>query len=803
MLWLPNKGRSFIYIGAVSFLVVGVFWLFDASKKTPPIKQNTQLTPDLQAAMARTLGQQDEDYHVAQDLSLANKKQGYTAQFTDQGVTFSPGFTLSVPASDYSAPTISNNIVTYERSGYSEWYVNSPYGLEQGFTLTEPTIIQVAVSDAKEIILHKNAKGADITSNDKTLSYQGLFAFDSTGRELSATFSKVSDTTLAINIDDKDAVYPITIDPYVQEQKLTADDGAAGDKFGTPLSMSADGTRVIIGAIFDAVGANADQGSAYIFTKSGSTWIQEQQLTADDGEAGDAFGGSVAMSSDGTRVVVGAYSDDVGSNADQGSAYVFYRSGTTWTQEQKLTADNGVAGDYFGTATSISSDGSRVIVGAFLAASYNGSAYVFTRSGTTWAQEQELTADDGGAGDIFGIATTMSADGSRVVVGSYLSTVGSNYGQGAAYVFSRSGTSWTQEQKLTADDGHANDQFGLALSMSTDASRVIIGANLADINAHADQGAAYVFTRSGTTWTQEQKLIADDGGVNEQLGVSVAVSSDASRVAIGADFTNIDVNTHQGAAYVFSRSGTTWTQEQKLTADDGATDDYFGNSSAISSDGAVAIIGAHFADIGANADQGAAYVFNLSSETGSTPIGSGVFSDTQLIIALNIIGGPLDADDVKMYLNGLPASAGTYTRHAGTYTIIADPVSNFTLSYEDSCSPSGSVTITNSPKTCTVTYTYLTTPTPTPSIVPVPTPFAYPIPSTSPISTPTESPTPTPTPTPTVTPTPTPTPSESPSPSVSVLPLPSISPLSPSSLPSAPTSGSSLIFYPISRQFHL
>jgi hypothetical protein len=142
------------------------------------------------------------------------------------------------------------------------------------------------------------------------------------------------------------------------------------------------------------VGANSDQGSAYVFTRSGNTWTQEAKLTAGDGAAADQFGYSVAL--DGDTALIGAYADNVGANRDQGSAYVFTRSGTAWTQQVKLTAGDGAAGDFFGNSVALDVD--TAMVGATydkVGANDQGSAYVFTRSGTMWMQQAKLTAADG------------------------------------------------------------------------------------------------------------------------------------------------------------------------------------------------------------------------------------------------------------------------------------------------------------------------------------------------------------------------------------------------------------------------
>ena len=343
----------------------------------------------------------------------------------------------------------------------------------------------------------------------------------------------------------------------LQQTQLTAPDGAASDWFGSSVALSGD--TALVGSELDAVGAHAYQGSAYVFTRTGTIWTLQQHLTAGDGDASDNFGSAVALSGD-TALIAAPYAD-IGANTAQGAAYVFARSGTTWTQQQKLTADDGDAMDEFGYSVAVSGDTSLV--------------------GARW--------DDLGAGTR----------------------------QGAAYVFARSGTTWTQQgAALTADDGATDDEFGSSVALSGDTA--LVGAPYADIGANTAQGSAYVFTRSGAAWTFEQKLIAGDGDANDRFGWAVALSGDTALIA--APWAVVG-EVHQGSAYVFTRSGTTWTRQAQLTAADGASDDEFGSSVALSGD--TALVGALHDDVGPNIDQGSAYVFLLD---GVAPVTTASFA---------------------------------------------------------------------------------------------------------------------------------------------------------------------------------
>lgn len=365
---------------------------------------------------------------------------------------------------------------------------------------------------------------------------------------------------------------------WTQTEHLTASDGAPSQFLGYCVAVS--GTNAIAAAPYDQIGSNFAQGSAYVFRVLGTGWSQEAQKAASDGAGGDRLGSSVALSGD--TAVVGAPGDDVGANSDQGSAYVFVRSGAGWTEQGHLFATGGAVGDNFGVSVSIYRD--TVIVGADKhdpgGNADQGSAYVFTRSGTTWTQEAELNSSDGAVGDAFGFSVSIDSD--TAFVGAHQHTVGGNSNQGSVYVFVRSGTTWTEQAELTASDGSSDDHFGTSVALS--GTTAIVGANLDDAPA-SDQGSAYVFVGSGPTWTEQAHLTASDGAASDQFGTSVAISGDT--VIVGADADDVGGNGDQGSAYVFTRSGSLWSEQSHLTASDGSAADGFGNSVGLSGDTAV------------------------------------------------------------------------------------------------------------------------------------------------------------------------------------------------------------------------
>jgi hypothetical protein len=275
---------------------------------------------------------------------------------------------------------------------------------------------------------------------------------------------------------------------WTEKQKLLASDAAAGDYFG--VSVSLDGDTALIGARYDD-DTGVSSGSAYVFTRTGTTWTQQAKLFASDGAADDQFGWSVSLSGD-TALIGAAWDDDNG--VSSGSAYVFTRIGTTWTQQAKLLASDGTAQDRFGGSVSLSGD--TALIGAAWDDDKgvdSGSAYVFTRTSTTWTQQAKLLASDAAAGDYFGVS--VSLDGDTALIGAYKDD-DKGFDSGSAYVFTRTSTTWTQQAKLLASDAAAENYFGWSVSLSGDTA--LIGAPLAGNNG---AGSAYVFTRTGdTTW---------------------------------------------------------------------------------------------------------------------------------------------------------------------------------------------------------------------------------------------------------------------------------------------------------------
>ncbi|MFA6598581.1 MAG: T9SS type A sorting domain-containing protein [Ignavibacteriaceae bacterium] len=393
-----------------------------------------------------------------------------------------------------------------------------------------------------------------------------------------------------------------------------ASDKAVGDGYGNSVAIS--GVYAVVGAPSeseDAAGENSLSyaGSAYIYKYNGSDWVQQQKIVASDREVDDSFGNSVSISGD--YIIVGAVF-----KAGSGAAYIFVRSGETWTQQQKIVALDNATNDDFGSSVSISGD--YAIVGAPWESedadgnnslSSAGSAYIFKYNGSSWVQQQKIVASDREVDDRFGISVSISGD--YAIVGADREAEDANGNStllyaGSAYIFVRSSETWTQQQKIVASDRAYGMGFGCSVSISGDDA--IIGAE--------DEGAgsAYVFVRDVSGWTQQQKIVPSDRdlAIQDYFGCSVSISGNYA--IIGAEVDEKDAlgvdNTEMysaGSAYIFLRSGLTWTEQQKIVASDRTSDDYFGCSVAISG---------NYIIVGANQDRdggtGAAYIYGNIEE---------------------------------------------------------------------------------------------------------------------------------------------------------------------------------------------
>jgi hypothetical protein len=423
-----------------------------------------------------------------------------------------------------------------------------------------------------------------------------------------------------------------------QLQKLAAADGAASDAYGRAVAIS--GNTAVIGSPLADVNGKADRGVAYVYLHSNGAWTPQAKLLAPDGDSNHQFGYTLAIHGD--TIVVGARQP---ASNDKGAAYVFVRSGGSWAPQAKLAANNGLPAERFGESVAIS--GNTIVVGApvrsFPGLGNAGIAYVFTRSGATWTQQAELKASDAQAFDFFGSSVAIDTD--TVIIGAPDTSNSNNFNPGSAYIFTRTGSVWSQQAKFLADDGADDDGFGGAVSVSGDTA--VVGAQSAAMGGTKFSGKVYIFNRANGSWAQQVKLTGDTQS-SELFGCSLSLQADT--LAIGANGSLVDGKFQQGAVYLFKRVANGWTRQSKLLANDGAASDIFGTGVAI--DGKLIIVGTPQKNVNSsntadNPAHGTVYIFGEVANDGVPKIFEVKVKKKQLIVT----GANFEAPSF-VYLNG-------------------------------------------------------------------------------------------------------------------------------------------------------
>jgi len=463
------------------------------------------------------------------------------------------------------------------------------------------------------------------------------------------------------------------------------------DWFGDVLDLSADGNTLAVGAPREdsnATGINgtqtdntlADSGAVYVFTKTNNVWQQEAYIKASNTDAGDHFGSSVSLSGDGKTLAVGAEKessnatsiDGDGTNdlaANSGAVYVFYKATSSWVQQAYLKSSNSEANDEFGGfgAIDVSEDGNTIAIGALKDDSGEtgiggtgtnntsvdaGSAYIYTRSGSTWQQSEYIKASNAEAGDNFG-KLSLSGDGLTLVVSAFKedsSSTGINSTQnnsatdaGAIYIFVNDGTNWTQEAYIKASNAQIGDEFGgdESLVISQDGLTIAVTAGGEDSNAlglNGDQtnnsstnsSAVYVFRKLSGTWSQEAYIKSDHNnddffGGNRGLalnktGTTLAIGTiwnSSSNLGVTSESNNIGSSTQAGAVYFYTKSGSSWAKTSFLKAPNTGSSDHFGVSVAMDETGATLVIGAALESSNATGVAGTGQTNNGTSGAGA------------------------------------------------------------------------------------------------------------------------------------------------------------------------------------------
>jgi hypothetical protein len=360
--------------------------------------------------------------------------------------------------------------------------------------------------------------------------------------------------------------------------------GVEGEMLGGSVALSADGNTALVGS---RLGSST---AAWIFKRSGSLWLEQAQL-AGSGEVGEecvegsecSFGRSVALSADGTTAVVGS----PGANGGVGAVWVFTGSGSSWAQQgPKLEGGEAIGAARFGRSVAVSADGGTALIGGAGDHGHRGAAWVFARTGSSWAQQgAKLTGREASPGALFGRSVALSADGSSALIGG----PGDAGYRGAAWAFTRSGSSWAPSGPTLGggEEEQGEGRFGYSVALAADGQTAIVGARSDNEGA----GAAWAFTRAGAAWLQQgSKLTGGEEAGAGEFGASVALSAGGNTALLGGPGDGASV----GAAWVLARSGGAWSQpDAKLTAVGEIGNGRFGAGVALSENGLSALIGGY------------------------------------------------------------------------------------------------------------------------------------------------------------------------------------------------------------------
>ncbi len=547
------------------------------------------------------------------------------------------------------------------KSKIVEWYENSLGGLEQGWTINERAsnvqnaelklVLELGGDLKAKLAADNQAINFVDEKGEPILRYDKLKSWDADGKELTSRMD-LNGNQLSIVVDDTEAKYPVTVDPFFSgTKKLTASDAAAFDNFGEAVAVSGD--TVIVGASGDDEGAVFSRGAAYVFernTGGANNWGEVKKLIASDVAGADLFGDAVAISGD-TIIVSARFNDDAGGNS--GSAYIFSRNmggADNWGEVKKITASDADALDEFGKSVSISGD--TAIVGALRnddAGSDSGSAYIFERNSggaDNWGEVKKLTASDAGVGFGFGESVAISDD--TAIVGSRQNDLNGAL-SGAAYIFERNSGGvnfWGEVKRITPSNPGIGNSFGYSVSIS--GNTAVVGAY-----QYGGNGSAFIFERNtggADNWGEVKRIIDPNGSLADTFGASVSISGNT--VVVGSGFVNGGDN-GGNQAFIFERNmggADNWGIVQTLNPPDAGSADSFGESVAISGD--TLIIGSSLDDV-VSVDSGSANLYSsqldnwtqVSASTSSNGNAGDKFGESVAISGDRVIvGAPFNVE---------------------------------------------------------------------------------------------------------------------------------------------------------------
>ena len=462
---------------------------------------------------------------------------------------------------------------------------------------------------------------------------------------------------------------------WAQAAKITGNDAGANDFFGISVSLNSAGNVALVGAYQEDPNGVNSAGSAYIFTGSGSSWAQAAKITGNDAAAFNTFGISVSLNSAGNVALVGNHYNSPNGISFGGAAYIFTGSGSSWGQAAKITGKDAGIGDGFGYSVSLNSAGNVALVGAVdkntNGVNGAGSAYIFTGSGSSWGQAAKITGNDAGIGDGFGFSVSLNSAGNVALVGALREDPNGVNDAGSAYIFTGSGSSWAQAAKITGNDAGAIDNFGFSVSLNSAGNVALVGAYQEDPNGVNSAGSAYIFTGSGSSWAQAAKITGKDAGIGDDFGFSVSLNSAGNVALVGALREDPNGVNDAGSAYIFTGSGSSWAQAAKITGNDAGAIDNFGFSVSLNSAGNVALVGAYQEDPNGVNSAGSAYIFDIYNEkllyTGVTGQISG-FSEGGILRYEDNIINIIDNTSYTGYLTSIIATGITSGNYNFTLT---------------------------------------------------------------------------------------------------------------------------------------
>jgi hypothetical protein len=533
---------------------------------------------------------------------------------------FSVGSNLYIDTESSDVLTVKGNVVTE--------------GIKMGFLEITPSYDLAAVSNVGNVtqstIQFSNATTGFVTTANIEVGTANLFVDTTTGRvgigktDPGAALDITGPMRLGNELSNIVGLSVVGGDPIMAaagnytHAELVHPTPAENDYLGWSVSISADGKYAIVSVHGDDHGGYTGAGSAQVYFWDGYSWGWQAELLHPTPAQDDEFGYSVSISADGTYALVGArYTDPVVADVQYlgaGSAHVFVRDGTSWTHQKELLHPNLVANDNFGWSVSISADGTRALVGARYdeppsGVSGEGSAHVFVRDGTSWTHQAELLHPDPRQNDWLGYSVSISADGNYAFVGARGDDLFGGFNHGSAHVYFWDGTSWTHQAQLEHPDPQVYDHFGISVSISADGTYALVGAYQDDtVLGGSNAGSAHVFVRDGTSWDHQAELLHPNPAENDYFGWSVAISGDGKYALVGTPYDD-PVATNAGSAHVFVRDETSWTYHKEIIGPDPEENGQFGISVSISADGNAFIVGANRDDPVAT-DAGLAHVYN-------------------------------------------------------------------------------------------------------------------------------------------------------------------------------------------------